>query len=348
MLDQMAAPLDVAALAAEVASPAQAAEVYAASLLAIDADTDAERSYLADLAARAPASTPDDGGAAPPDDRRAPPDAAKRPAPGAGRRSPAPALFADDRSDLRLLARRCRSSPSRSRSAPSCDSVRLSTTSASTPSVARSSAAESCSCATPSRPVAVASPPMISSTRAFFTSSGSSPRHHVLDLRRAATASACSTPVGVDPERGEVGADRAPAAGRRRAGRSPWPRSPRISSIRCLLDLVGVGRREHVRDLAPPARWSASRPAAPGCRAWRGPPAVASSKPWAKAGAASKRQRPARRPTRRGNRCVSRRFLSPVSGGRHSRRPTRSERPRRGAGSARRLPAAPGAHMPRR
>jgi uncharacterized membrane protein YebE (DUF533 family) len=50
VLDQMAAPLDVAALAAEARTPAQAAEVYAASLLAINADTDAERAYLADLA----------------------------------------------------------------------------------------------------------------------------------------------------------------------------------------------------------------------------------------------------------------------------------------------------------
>jgi uncharacterized membrane protein YebE (DUF533 family) len=50
VLDQMAAPIDVAALAAEVRSPAQAAEVYAASLLAIHADTEAERTYLAELA----------------------------------------------------------------------------------------------------------------------------------------------------------------------------------------------------------------------------------------------------------------------------------------------------------
>ena len=50
VLDQMAAPVDVAALAAEVRSPAQAAEVYAASLLAINVDSDAERGYLSDLA----------------------------------------------------------------------------------------------------------------------------------------------------------------------------------------------------------------------------------------------------------------------------------------------------------
>ena len=46
----MAAPVDVAALAAEVRSPAQAAEVYAASLLAINADSSAERAYLSELA----------------------------------------------------------------------------------------------------------------------------------------------------------------------------------------------------------------------------------------------------------------------------------------------------------
>lgn len=50
VLDQMAAPLDIEALAARVTSPAQAAQVYAASLLAINSDTDAERAYLAQLA----------------------------------------------------------------------------------------------------------------------------------------------------------------------------------------------------------------------------------------------------------------------------------------------------------
>jgi uncharacterized membrane protein YebE (DUF533 family) len=50
VLDEMAAPINLAALAADVRSPAQAAEVYAASLLAIHADTDAERAYLAELA----------------------------------------------------------------------------------------------------------------------------------------------------------------------------------------------------------------------------------------------------------------------------------------------------------
>ena len=50
VLDEMAAPLDLAALAAEARTPAQAAEVYAASLLAINADTEAERAYLADFA----------------------------------------------------------------------------------------------------------------------------------------------------------------------------------------------------------------------------------------------------------------------------------------------------------
>jgi uncharacterized membrane protein YebE (DUF533 family) len=48
---QMQGPLDVAALAAEIPDTETAAEVYAASLLAIEVDTDAERRYLDDLAA---------------------------------------------------------------------------------------------------------------------------------------------------------------------------------------------------------------------------------------------------------------------------------------------------------
>jgi uncharacterized membrane protein YebE (DUF533 family) len=50
VLDQMAKPVDVSALAAEVRGPAQAAQVYAASILAIGADTEQERAYLAELA----------------------------------------------------------------------------------------------------------------------------------------------------------------------------------------------------------------------------------------------------------------------------------------------------------
>ncbi|HRO13253.1 tellurite resistance TerB family protein [Amaricoccus sp.] len=50
VLDQMAQPLDVAALAAEARNPAQAAQVYAASILAIHADTDQEKAYLRQLA----------------------------------------------------------------------------------------------------------------------------------------------------------------------------------------------------------------------------------------------------------------------------------------------------------
>jgi uncharacterized membrane protein YebE (DUF533 family) len=50
VLDQMARPLDVAALAAEVRSPEQAAQVYAASILAIHADSDQEKAYLRQLA----------------------------------------------------------------------------------------------------------------------------------------------------------------------------------------------------------------------------------------------------------------------------------------------------------
>ena len=52
----MAEPLDVAGLAAEARNPAQAAQVYAASILAIDADTDHEKNYLRELATGAQAS----------------------------------------------------------------------------------------------------------------------------------------------------------------------------------------------------------------------------------------------------------------------------------------------------
>ena len=51
VLDQMSQPIEVQDLAAEVRGPAQAAQVYAASILAIDADTEQERRYLRDLAA---------------------------------------------------------------------------------------------------------------------------------------------------------------------------------------------------------------------------------------------------------------------------------------------------------
>jgi len=52
VIDEMTRPLDIDGLAAEVRTPAVAAEVYAASILAIDIDTDAERQYLRDLARR--------------------------------------------------------------------------------------------------------------------------------------------------------------------------------------------------------------------------------------------------------------------------------------------------------
>jgi uncharacterized membrane protein YebE (DUF533 family) len=48
---EMRRPVDIPGLAAEVRSPEQAARVYAASLLAIEVDTPAERDYLARLAA---------------------------------------------------------------------------------------------------------------------------------------------------------------------------------------------------------------------------------------------------------------------------------------------------------
>ncbi len=52
VMAEMQAPADVAALVAQVRGPEVAAEVYAASLLAIEVDTPAERAYLDDLAAR--------------------------------------------------------------------------------------------------------------------------------------------------------------------------------------------------------------------------------------------------------------------------------------------------------
>lgn len=50
VVDEMARPLDIAALAADARDPAQAAQVYAASILAIDVDTEQERAYLRELA----------------------------------------------------------------------------------------------------------------------------------------------------------------------------------------------------------------------------------------------------------------------------------------------------------
>jgi uncharacterized membrane protein YebE (DUF533 family) len=50
VLERMAAPVDIDALAAEVTGKAQAAEVYAASLIAIESDTEQEKAYLRELA----------------------------------------------------------------------------------------------------------------------------------------------------------------------------------------------------------------------------------------------------------------------------------------------------------
>jgi uncharacterized membrane protein YebE (DUF533 family) len=52
VLDELRKPLDVDAVARGARSPEQAAEIYVASLLAIDVDNPAERGYLAMLAAR--------------------------------------------------------------------------------------------------------------------------------------------------------------------------------------------------------------------------------------------------------------------------------------------------------
>lgn len=50
ILSELATPVNIDALAAQVSSPTQAAAVYAASLLAITADSPAEKAYLAQLA----------------------------------------------------------------------------------------------------------------------------------------------------------------------------------------------------------------------------------------------------------------------------------------------------------
>jgi len=50
VLKEMQGPLDIAALVRDVSSPHDAAEVYAASVLAITVDTQAEKDYLAGLA----------------------------------------------------------------------------------------------------------------------------------------------------------------------------------------------------------------------------------------------------------------------------------------------------------
>jgi uncharacterized membrane protein YebE (DUF533 family) len=52
VLDELRKPLDVDAVARGARTPEQAAEIYVASLLAIDVDNPAERGYLAMLAAR--------------------------------------------------------------------------------------------------------------------------------------------------------------------------------------------------------------------------------------------------------------------------------------------------------
>jgi uncharacterized membrane protein YebE (DUF533 family) len=51
VLEQMAAPIDIPGLAAQVHGQPQAAQVYAASLMTIAADTPAEQAYLRELAA---------------------------------------------------------------------------------------------------------------------------------------------------------------------------------------------------------------------------------------------------------------------------------------------------------
>jgi uncharacterized membrane protein YebE (DUF533 family) len=52
VMGELSKPLDLDAFVAEIPSPEVAAEVYAASLLAVEVDTDAEREYLRHLAQR--------------------------------------------------------------------------------------------------------------------------------------------------------------------------------------------------------------------------------------------------------------------------------------------------------
>lgn len=52
VFDELSAPLDINAVVAPATTPEIAAEIYAASLVAIEADTPAERAYLQMLAAR--------------------------------------------------------------------------------------------------------------------------------------------------------------------------------------------------------------------------------------------------------------------------------------------------------
>ena len=52
VFDELTAPLDINAVIAPATTPEIAAEIYAASLVAIEADTAAERAYLQMLAAR--------------------------------------------------------------------------------------------------------------------------------------------------------------------------------------------------------------------------------------------------------------------------------------------------------
>lgn len=52
VFDELSAPLDINAVVAGADTPEHAAEIYAASLVAIEADTAAEKAYLQMLAAR--------------------------------------------------------------------------------------------------------------------------------------------------------------------------------------------------------------------------------------------------------------------------------------------------------
>jgi uncharacterized membrane protein YebE (DUF533 family) len=58
VLAEMRAPLDIDSLTSGVRNPAQAAQVYAASLMAIKVDTESERAYLRDLGQKLGLSAP--------------------------------------------------------------------------------------------------------------------------------------------------------------------------------------------------------------------------------------------------------------------------------------------------
>ena len=224
---------------------------------------------------------------------------------------------------------------------PSCDSVRLSTTSASTPSDAKPSVDRVLQLrdAEPSGRRGLAADDLLDPH--LLHVGGVRPGHHVLDLAELRQRQHVHR-LGVDAERGEVAADRVlkladaqPAGGRRLAFADDLL-DPRP------LDVVGVGRRQHVRDLRHllgAHRLDRRRLDAELREARRG----SVVEPLAE-GRGGKRQRPARSPMRLRNRM---RFMTGPSSSEADvtvSTTTRPQRRRRApVPSARRLPPAPGA-----